>query len=137
MRNSTIPKQIMVRAARQIMYTLKQMSTTRAGSSMNQNRIVPILALLALAWAAPAQAQGTVMPDPRITFLTNSGAVASGYKLCTYEAGTSTLTSTYSTSALTSTNSNPIILNSAGRATSNGSTETGVFLRPGQSYKFV
>jgi microcystin-dependent protein len=50
-----------------------------------------------------------------IQLLTNAGAVASGYKLNTYAAGTSTPQTTYSDSGLSVPNANPIVLDSAGR----------------------
>jgi len=59
---------------------------------------------------------------------TDAGAVAAGYKLYTYAAGTTTAQATYSDSALAVANANPIVLDSAGRAK--------IFL-PGQSFKFV
>lgn len=57
---------------------------------------------------------------PRLTngleqVLTNLGIVGSGYKLFFFETGTTTLKSTYSDEALTIANTNPIVLNSAGR----------------------
>ena len=59
---------------------------------------------------------------------TNGGLPAAGYQLFCYEAGTTTKLDTYSDSDLTVPNANPIVLDSAGRAT--------VFLQP-LSYKFV
>jgi hypothetical protein len=57
---------------------------------------------------------------PRLTngleqVLTNLGIVGSGYKLFFYETGTTTLKTTYSDEDLTVANTNPIVLNSAGR----------------------
>lgn len=91
---------------------------------------VQIVLSIALS-VAPAAAQYTPMPHPLIQWFTNAGAVADGYGLCVFRAGTSTLATTYATSAGTA-NSNPIVMNAAGRATSGG-----VFLVPGESYKFV
>lgn len=85
--------------------------------------------VLILLWAGSALAQGTVMPVPRQTWLTNNGAPAASYRLCTFEAGTSTLANTYTTAALNVANANPLVLDSAGRGT--------VFLTPGSSYKFI
>jgi len=73
-------------------------------------------------------AQGTVMPAPKFTGFNNSGVVVSSGKLYTYSAGTSTPLATYSDVDLTVANANPVILDSAGRAT--------VFLTA-SSYKFV
>lgn len=71
---------------------------------------------------------GTIAPFPKHTFLTNSGVPAVGYQLFAYQAGTTTKLDTYTDSALSAANTNPIILDSAGRAT--------IFLSP-TSYKFV
>jgi hypothetical protein len=49
-------------------------------------------------------------------FFDNNGNVLSGGKMYTYAAGTTTPAVTYTTSAGTIANSNPIVLNSAGRA---------------------
>lgn len=88
------------------------------------------LALLAiLSLCAPAFGQGTVMAIPVFTGLDASGNPLVSGKLCTYVSGTSTPATTYTTAALNVANTNPVILNSAGRAV--------VFLRPGSSYKFV
>ena len=53
----------------------------------------------------------------------------SGGLLYTYVAGTTTPATTYSSVALQVANANPVVLDSAGRAT--------VYLTPGASYKFV
>jgi len=71
---------------------------------------------------------GTVIPNVPPQFFDNNGAVAAGYKLFTYSAGTTTKINTYSDAALTTPNTNPIVLDSAGRAT--------IFLQA-LSYKFV
>jgi hypothetical protein len=57
---------------------------------------------------------------PRLTdgleqIFTSLGIVGSGYKLFFFETGTTTLKSTYSDEDLTVVNSNPIVLNAAGR----------------------
>ena len=71
---------------------------------------------------------GTVMPAPKFVGLDNNANPVSGGKLYTYVAGTTTPQPTYSDVNLTVANANPVILDSAGRAT--------VFLS-GSSYKFV
>lgn len=58
-----------------------------------------------------------LMPVPKLQFLDANGDPYSGGKLYTYLAGTSTPTTTYSDSAGTTPNTNPIILDSAGRCT--------------------
>jgi hypothetical protein len=64
-------------------------------------------------------------------FFTNSGAPLSGGLLYTYAAGTTTPLATYTTAAGTTANSNPIVLNSAGRLDSE------VWLTSTLTYKFV
>lgn len=64
-------------------------------------------------------------------FLDNSGNVLSGGKLYTYLAGTTTPVATYTTSSGLTPNSNPVVLNAAGRTTSE------VWLTGGVDYKFV
>ena len=71
---------------------------------------------------------GTVMPAPKFIGLDNNANPVSGGKLYTYVAGTTTPQATYSDVNLTVANANPVVLDSAGRAT--------VFLS-GSSYKFV
>ena len=60
---------------------------------------------------------GTIAPFPKHVFLTNAGLPAVGYQLFTYVAGTTTKLATYTDYALSSSNTNPIILDAAGRAT--------------------
>jgi hypothetical protein len=64
-------------------------------------------------------------------FFTNAGAVLSGGLLYTYSAGTVTPLSTYTSSTGLIANSNPIVLDSAGR------TSSDVWLTSNLSYKFV
>lgn len=64
-------------------------------------------------------------------FFTNSGAPLSGGLLYTYAAGTTTPQATYTTAAGTTANSNPIVLNSAGRLDSE------VWLTSTLTYKFI
>jgi parallel beta-helix repeat protein len=66
-------------------------------------------------------------------FFDNNGAPLSGGKLFTYAAGTTTPLATYTSSSGTTPNTNPIILNAAGRL--NGSSE--IWLTGGMTYKFV
>ena len=63
--------------------------------------------------------------------LDNSGNVLSGGKIYTYAAGTTTPAATYTSSNGLTANSNPIILNSAGRVPYE------IWLTDGISYKFV
>ena len=61
----------------------------------------------------------------------NSGNVLSGGKIYTYAAGTTTPATTYTSSNGITANSNPIILNSAGRVPYE------IWFTQGVSYKFV
>lgn len=68
------------------------------------------------------------MPFVKASWYDNAGDPASGYQLFVYSAGTSTKVITYSDSDLLVPNTNPVILDSAGRSN--------VYLTDG-SYKFV
>lgn len=78
----------------------------------------------------------TLSPVARQQFFDNSGNPVSGGYLYTYEAGTTTAQATYADDGQVTANTNPIELNSAGRPTTNGSTECGIYLLP-TGYKFV
>lgn len=67
-------------------------------------------------------------PSPEIQYLDANGAPLAGASLCTYAAGTSTPLATYTSSTAGTPNTNPIILDSAGRAS--------VWVGP-RLYKFV
>jgi hypothetical protein len=86
--------------------------------------VVLVLGLMPL-WL-PAQTY-TPIPFIKSQWFTSSGAPAAGYKLCTYAAGTTTPATTYSTSG-GSSNTNPVTLDTAGRAS--------IFLAA-SSYKFI
>lgn len=64
-------------------------------------------------------------------FFTDDGAVLSGGKIYTYAAGTTTPTTTYTSSAGTTANSNPIILDSGGRLPED------LWLAQGVTYRLV
>jgi hypothetical protein len=64
-------------------------------------------------------------------FFDNSGVPLSGGLIYTYAAGTTTLTATYTSSLGSVANSNPIVLDSAGRLTNE------VWLTEGTDYKFI
>lgn len=72
-----------------------------------------------------------ISPVGRQQFFTSQGAVAAGYKLFCYAAGTATKQSTYTDSTGNTANANPIVLDSAGR------TPSGLWLTDGLGYKFV
>ena len=65
-------------------------------------------------------------------FFTNTGAVLTGGKLYTYQAGTTTPQTTYTTSAGNVARTNPIVLDAAGRVGDGGE----IWILP-VSYKFV
>ena len=72
--------------------------------------------LIALLAIQALFSQGTVMPAPRFTAFDNNGLIIAGGKLCTFAAGTTTQQATYSDSGLTTPNTNPVVMDSAGRA---------------------
>ena len=74
-------------------------------------------------------ATGTPSPYIVIQEFTDAGAPAAGYKLFTYNAGTAVKATTWTDVGMLSANTDPIILDAAGRAT--------IFLLPGTSYKYV
>ncbi len=103
-----------------------------AGTSTNQKRHIAgiVAALLLLVGVTSAWPQtGQVMPPPVFTAYDANGDPCNGCKLYSYAAGTTTPQNTYTTSALSVANANPVVLDSAGRAT--------VFVSPTLSYKFV
>lgn len=73
---------------------------------------------VAFAYATTTWSQVPVQvgPEPKTQFLNSVGAPLSGGIVCTYAAGTSTPQATYTDSTGTVQNTNPIVLNSAGRA---------------------
>jgi hypothetical protein len=95
--------------------------------SLSRFTVVFLIGLL--AFSPLHAATGTIAPFPKHVFLNNSGLPCVGCKLFTYSAGTTTKVNSYTEVTLSSANTNPIVLDSAGRAT--------IFLTPGISYKFV
>lgn len=71
----------------------------------------------------------TIAPVFKFQFLDGNGNPLTAGKLYTYDAGTTTPRTTWTTAAGTTPNTNPIILDSAGRAD--------IFLQAGIAYKFV
>ena len=63
-------------------------------------------------------------------FFSNNGNVLAGGKIWTYQAGTTTLQATYTSATGVTQNSNPIVLDSAGRIPES------IWLTAGQSYRF-
>jgi Pectate lyase superfamily protein len=68
------------------------------------------------------------MPTPEIQYVDSTGVPLAGAYLCTYAAGTSTPLATYTDSTAATPNTNPVVLDSAGRAS--------VWVGP-SLYKFV
>lgn len=118
-------------AAKNRKYAVNARSTMSAGTSMSQKRMgLLIVALIVGLWAAvPTSQTGQVMPPPKFVAYDGNGDPCSGCKLYVYLAGTTTPTDSYTSSALSTPNANPVVLDSAGRAT--------VFISPTVSYKFV
>lgn len=105
------------------------MVTMNAGSSTNQKRSIGA-AIVALAAVAVLSAQtGQPLGGPKFTAQLNNGDPCNGCKLFAYVGGTTTKQDTYTSSTLGTSNANPVVLDSAGRAT--------VFLDPTLVYKFV
>lgn len=69
--------------------------------------------------------------QPRLQFTDSSGNFLNGGKLYVYAAGTITKATTYQDAGLVTPNTDPIILDSVGR------TPFGLFLPPGNFYKFT
>lgn len=65
---------------------------------------------------ALAQTAGSAMPWVKPQFFTNTGVPASGYRVCLYAAGTNTPQNSFTTSSLVTPNTNPVVLDSSGRA---------------------
>ena len=74
------------------------------------------LVLVYIAAAQPTLPNAVPMPTPEIQYLDAAGKPLAGAKLCTYAAGTSTPLATYTDSTAGTPNTNPVVLNTAGRA---------------------
>jgi hypothetical protein len=75
-----------------------------------------ILLILSAALAVAQTPAAVPMPQPEVQYLDAAGVPLSGSKLCTYAAATSTPLATYTDSTATTPNTNPVILDSYGRA---------------------
>lgn len=71
----------------------------------------------------------TLSPYAKIQFFDNNGAPAAGYKLFTYDTGTTTKRNTWTAADESALNTNPIILDASGRAV--------IYLDPAFTYKYV
>ena len=80
-------------------------------------RFLLLLAILSLGFGT-AQAQVSVAPLPnaKIQFLDNNGDPLAGGHVCTYITGSTAALATYTDSSGGTPNSNPVVLDSAGRA---------------------
>lgn len=92
-------------------------------------RLLRILALACVFGASAfGQSVAAIAPMPKWQPLDLTGVTLPSGRLCTYAAGTSTPLATYTDSTGNTANSNPVVLDSAGRAD--------VWIK-GDSYKFV
>lgn len=87
-----------------------------------------LLAALGVAGFSQSIPNAVPMPTPEIQYLDVNGAPLAGAYLCSYAAGTTTPLATYTDSTAGSPNTNPIVLDSVGRAS--------VWVGP-SLYKFV
>ena len=71
---------------------------------------------------------GQVQSYPRFKALKDDGSAAAGYKLYSFQCGTTTARATYSDSGLTTANDQPTILDGSGEAT--------IYIDKGLCYKF-
>ncbi len=94
-----------------------------------------LLSVMFLLFASFGYGQGALAPMGRLQYLTNNGTVAAGYKLCTYVTGGTTPLATYTDLSNVTPNSNPIILDSAGRPVL-GQPTYGIYLSAA-TYRFV
>lgn len=94
---------------------------------MKQSTLKYVILGLAI-WGAVSSAQ-SVMPAPKFTAYDANGDPCSSCRLYAYAAGTTTPQDTFTSYDLGTPNANPVVLDSAGRAT--------VFLNSAQSYKFT
>ncbi len=91
-----------------------------------------LLALAVLLFSGlPAAAVDLISPQPKLQFFGTNGKPLSGGKLFTYGAGSTTKTSTFTDNTGSTPNTNPVRLNTRGEPPS------GVWLTPGQCYKYV
>jgi hypothetical protein len=86
-------------------------------------------ALLVLCASVAVSQTAVLLPQPKIQFLNGVGVPLAGGCVQTYAAGTTTPQATFTDSSGSVSNTNPVILDSAGRAS--------IFLSQGIQYKFV
>src|SRR5262249_4818514 len=86
-------------------------------------------ALMVLLGAVCLEAQnGAMAPAIPPSFLNSSGVVAANGRLCFTLTGTSTSATVYSDSSLSTPLPNPTVLNILGIPTTNGTTQTSIYL---------
>jgi hypothetical protein len=103
--------------------------------SVSARRVLCTVIYAAIITAfTPAVVLGQKTPAPFVLqqYLDGNGDPYSSAGMCVFAAGSSTLSSSYTTAAGSVANANPLMLDSAGRPNSNG-----FFLTPGVSYKLV
>lgn len=107
------------------------MVTMNAGNSINQKRIgAALIVALLLLWASSASAQtGQALSVPKFAAYDSNGDPCASCKVFAYVSGTTTKQDTYTSSTLGTPNANPVVLDSAGRAT--------IYIDPTKTYKFV
>lgn len=102
--------------------------------------LIAVMILLLIACMAEfgsAQTTGALLPALPPTFFSVSGVPAANAKVCTLAAGTTTTwRATYSDSALSMPLPNPITLNSIGIPTTNGNTQSAIYILP-LAYKII
>src|SRR3990172_4411867 len=85
---------------------------------MTRTRTLSLAGVLLLVSSIQVcSATGTVMPSPKFYCLDNNGGIGRGAKLFTYASGTTTKLDTYTDATLATPNANPVVCDSAGRAT--------------------
>jgi hypothetical protein len=95
--------------------TINRMGTQ--GTAKKISTACAALALILFGAPAFAQTTGTLIPNVPGQWFTSDGNPCASCKLYAYEAGSTTPLDTYSDVALTTPNANPVVLDSAGRAT--------------------
>ena len=79
-------------------------------------RALIVLCVVAAAAVGQTIPAAVPLPNPEVQFVDAAGVPLAGAFVCSYQAGTSTPTATYTDSTASTPNSNPVVLDSAGRA---------------------
>lgn len=91
--------------------------------------IILLLTFIVTATAQVSYAQRAPMPYAKIQFFDRNGRPCAGCKVWSYVAGTATMTNTWPSATGETANTNPVILDSAGRGN--------IWMSGDTSYKFV